>query len=369
LAGGDYGTLSVRGFHAPDGAPLVLRSVDPANPARFSGMVLRDVANIVLDGVVFDYSFRAEDKLYLRPFEILSGSGITIRNALFDGDRARGRGPADDGFPTAFALGIRSSSGITLENTEIRSFYRGIVVSQSRDVTVRGNDLHDIRSDGMNFAEVRQVLIEDNHIHDFARSLQSKDHADMIQFWTNGTKAPSFDIVIRNNLLNSAEGFYTQSIFMRNDQVDRGLAGDEMFYRNITIAGNMIINAHLHGITVGETDGLSIHNNTVVRNARSEGAQKNVALWTPTIRVAEASRNVRIERNVTAKIAGPAGQPGWTVAQNLMVQDNARMQPGFYGTVFNAAALRDPTRPGSFTPRPGGPLDGTGLGSELPSRH
>lgn len=366
IAPGDYGPLSIRGLKIPSGTPLVLRSADPADPARFSEMTLRDVRNVMIDGVVFDYTYRPGDKLNVRPFQILSSTGVTIRNSLFDGDLWRGGGATDDDFPTAFGLGVRSSADVTLEDNEIRNFFRGMVISQSQNVIVRGTDLHSIRMDGMNFAEVVNVLIEKNHIHDFARSLESKDHADMIQFWTNGTKTPSRDIVIRDNLLNSGQGWYTQSIFMRNDMVDRGLAGHEMFYRNITIENNLIINAHLHGITVGETDGLVIRDNTVVRNARSEGKKKNVALWTPQIRVSDKSRNVILSRNITSKITGPDGQPDWRVENNFFVQDHARGKAGFYGQVFDHSVLSDPSRPEAFLPKRGGPLDGANLGARQP---
>ena len=368
IAGGDYGTLALRRVAAPAASPLVLRAADPANPPRIASMDLREVQNLTLDGLVFDYTFDGQDPPHLRPFAIVSGTGITIRNAIFDGDVARGRGPSDDGFGTAYGFSIMNSSDVVLQDSEIRGFYRGLVVSDSKGITVQGNDVHDIRMDGMNFAQVESVLIADNHIHDFRRSLDSKDHADMIQFWTNRTTTPSRDIVIRDNVLNSGQGAYTQSIFMRNDLVDRGLAGREMFYDGVTIVDNVIINAHLHGITVGETDGLRIQNNTVVRNARSEGEQENVALWMPQIRVAKSSTDVRIERNVTGKVSGAAGQPDWTVAENLIVQDRARMEPGFYGTVFGTEALRDPTRPASFAPAPGGPLDGTQIGASQLSR-
>ena len=368
VAGGEYGMLALRRVAVPAASPLVLRAADPANPPRIAGMDLREVQNLTLDGLVFDYTFDGQDPPYLRPFAIVSSTGITIRNAIFDGDVARGRGPSDDGFGTAFGFSVRNSANVVLQDSEIRGFYRGLVVSDSKGITVRGNDVHDIRMDGMNFSQVESVLIADNYIHDFKRSLDSKDHADMIQFWTNGTTAPSRDIVIRDNVLNSGEGAYTQSIFMRNDLVDRGLAGREMFYEGVTIVDNVIINAHLHGIMVGETDGLRIQNNTVVRNARSEGEQENVALWVPQIRVAESSTDVRIERNVTGKVSGAAGQPDWTVAENFIVQDRARMEPGFYGTVFGTKALRNPTRPASFAPAPGGPLDGTQIGASRLSR-
>ena len=151
------------------------------------------------------------------------------------------------------------------------------------------NDVHSIRSDGFDFVEVNDVLIEGNHIHDFVANLGSGDHLDMIQFWTTGTTSPSTNIIIRGNILNSGAGDWTQSIFMRNEMVDLGLAGTEMFYRNILIENNVIYNAHAHGITVGETDGLTIRNNTILYNATiSDGSVVHV----PTINSSNASTNV-----------------------------------------------------------------------------
>lgn len=363
LAEGDYGSLSLRRFSA--NPAVIVRSADPERPARFSEMTLNEVAGLTLDDVVFDYDFQPGDKLNLRPFQVLSSQKIIIRRSLFEGDVARGYSAADDGFPTAFGLGVRNSADIVLESNELRNFYRGTVISQSRNIVVQGNDIHSIRMDGMNFAEVQNVRIEKNHIHDFIRSLASKDHADMIQFWTNGTKVPSRDILIRDNLLNSGKGWYTQSIFMRNDLVDRGLAGAEMFYQNITIENNLIINAHLHGITIGETKGLKIRYNTVVRNARSEGKRENPGLWIPQVRVSEASKNVEISRNILHRIVGAKAQSDWRVQDNFFVQDKSRMQPGFYGQVFGQAAVKDPTRAGAFKIGVSSPIEGMDVGAHI----
>lgn len=363
MAPGDYGTLSLRRMGGSTDAPLILRSADPGNPAVIREMTLRDTHDMIFEGILFDHQFEPSDQRHFRPFQLLNSTNITFRNNLFDGDMASGMSPSDDGFPTAFGLGVRDSQAVVFEHNEIRDFFRGLVVSQSRDVTIRHNDMHSIRMDGMNFAEVVNVRIEDNHIHDFKRSLESRDHADMIQFWTNRTDSPSRNIVIRNNVLNSGNGWYTQSIFMRNDMVDRGLSGDEMFYRNILIEGNVILNAHLHGITVGETDGLIIRNNTVVRNATSEGVRDNPPLWVPQIRVSDTSRDVLITANVTSKVVGHDRQADWAVHTNVFVQDGSRIQPGFYGEYFHPDALRDPRNIRAFRPRAGGPLDNTGIGA------
>lgn len=356
LAPGEYGSLSVQGLSGGPGSPVVLRSADPASPARFSGMQLEQVAHVELRDLAFDYGFESADPSWFAPFEVHASRDVLIADALFDGDDGA------EGAPTGFGLRVHDTDGFTLDGTELRRFYRGLNVNGSTDVTVRGNDVHSMRMDGMTFAEVSRVVIEGNHIHDFDRVVDSGDHSDMIQFWTNKTDRPSSDVTIRGNLLNSGGGWFTQSIFMRNEEVDQERAGPEMFYRDFRIEENVILNAHLHGITVGAADGLVIANNAVLRNPDSEGARDNPDLWTPRINVADASTDVRIERNVVGGIEGGDGQADWVVEGNLLVQDRSPSQPGFYGQVFAGVPGSDPR---SFAPRAGGPLDGTGIGASL----
>ena len=172
-------------------------------------------------------------------------------------------------------------------------------------------------------------------------------------------------MIIRDNVLSSGSGLFTQSIFMRNDQVDQGLAGDSMFYRNITIANNIIVNAHLHGITVGETDGLLIRNNTVVLNPSSEGEKRKPALWTPQIRVAQAARNVEITRNMTSKVVGYTNQKDWDVCLNLHVQRTNSEHPGHYELIFGRDSIETPRNPTSFALRSDGGVNTYKIGSSL----
>lgn len=350
LESGSYGKLVIRDLQGVAQNRITLRPARGADvKVTFSRLNMRGSAYITLDGLIFDYTFVAGDNLNLRPFQITNSRGIHITNNLFDGDVASGVSAVANGFGSAFGLSVRSSADVLIEANEIRGFFRGFVTAQSADLRVRGNEVHSIRMDGMNFAQVEKVRITGNHLHSFIRSLNSKDHSDMIQFWTNGTDVPSSDVIIRDNILNSGSGYYTQSIFMRNDLVDRGLAGREMFYRNITIENNVILNAHLHGITVGETDGLIVRNNTVLHNRASDGPKDNTALWTPQIRVSPTSENVRVTQNVTSVISGYEGQIGWLVSDNLLVQDLNPKQPNFYDTHFLAARTGDPESILSFS--------------------
>jgi hypothetical protein len=365
LAPGSYGTLAMQGGGGRAGAPLILAAADPAQPPRFDQMMLRDVAHLVMEGLLFDYVFTPGDALFLQPFEARGTTGLTLRGCVFAGDVARSVSLVDDGFGTGHGLALTDCADLSVAGCTFFDFHRGIVVTRCHDVMVQGNDIHSLRMDGMNFAQVSRVTVAGNHIHDFNRSLDSEDHSDMIQFWTNKTTAPSTDVAIRGNLLNSGRGWFTQSIFMRNEEVDEGRAGAEMFYRNILIEDNFILNAHLHGITVGESKGLTIRRNTIVRNAPSEGALPNPAIWVPIIRVAERSQDVTIRQNIVARIEGGSGLAGWNVGENFFVQDATRLEPNHYSRVFVGGSPDDPE---SFWPLSGGPLAGIAIGAPPPRK-
>jgi hypothetical protein len=367
LEPGDYGTLFLVHLRGSRAQPVVIRSRDPARPAMLSGLDMRDVHHVTLSGLVFDYVFAVGDAGNVRPFQVAGSEGVVIEGSLFDGDLAQGISPIDDGFPTGSGLALRDSAEITLTGNVFRGFMRGLIVMDSTQVNILGNELVAMRMDAMNLAAVTHVRIEANWVHDFQRSPASDDHPDMIQFWTTNTQTPSVEIDIRHNILNAGHGLYTQSIFMRNEEVDSGRAGEEMFYRDVQIVDNLIINAHLHGISVGQVDGLEISNNTLLHNRLAEGEDNNPRLWEPQIRVAEESRNVAILRNVVTAITGHVGQRDWQVADNLIVQDRGRMAAGMhYDQVFTNAVMGDPADLSSFRPRPDGPLAAGDLGSSLP---
>lgn len=367
LAGGQYGELLLIPSRLPNrrfDPPVTLISADPANPAVFSKVDFREVAGMTLDGLVFDYRSVPGAKLFIKPFNITKSENITIRNSLFDGDVARGVNEFSDGYATGFGLSLRGGTNIVVEHNEIRGFYRGLVSGGIEGLVVRANNLHSIRMDGMNFSSVRDVLIENNYIHDFRRSPKAGDHADMIQFWTKGTRLATRNVTLRGNVLIAGRDGSTQSIFMRNEEVDSGRAGDELFYRNMLIEDNVIVNGHLHGITVGETDGLVIRSNTLLRlSLAAKGEDLNRVVRIPQIRVRGGSRNVTIADNLVSK--WPEKGEGWTVKGNMAVQDRSATQPGYYHKLFVNAQSEPIDALESYVVRKGGPADRPGLGAPL----
>ena len=361
LEGGRYGRIHIERLAASASNPLVIRSIDPANPAILAELRVVSSANITFQDIRFDYSHSAADLDWHWPFSVILSDGIVVHNSIFDGDVATGRGPDADGLGFATGLYVQDSTQITIADNEISGFRYGLKLVRTRDVTVRGNDIHSLRQDGMQLVEVDGVLVEGNFIHDFLGKPNWDDHRDMIQLWTAGTTMASRRVTIRGNVLNSGLGSYTQTIFMGNEQVWQNGAGPEMYYRDLLIEENVIINAHLHGVTIGEADGVTVRNNTLIRNPLSDGTGE---LSIPRINISPAARNVRIERNVVADIRGYEEQTDWHVADNFLIQDRGRMEPGFYGAVF-ADHMTGPMDLEAYSYRPGGPLAGTNLGAGM----
>jgi hypothetical protein len=346
---------------------VTVTSADPARPAVLTGLDVRGAENLRFETLTFDYVAKATDALSVTPFSVRDSRRITISGSTFDGDLAKGGDPAAIGYPAG--RGFRSSNNVGFDfiGNEVHTFWKGIAISGSDHVRVIGNDIHSMRSDGINVIVPQGILIEANHVHDFRRAPDSGDHTDMIQFWTLNATRPGIDITIRGNLLQAGGGGQTHSIFMRNEMVDKGRAGPEMFYRRITIEDNVILNGHLHGITVGEADGVVIRRNTLLRDpalARGEGKADAVKL--PRIAVNAASTDVVVEDNIAFLLPKP--RPGWRIEGNLNAQDLSPAKPGFY------AALFMPRPPGAatglaalipLTVRPDGPAARPGLGAAL----
>lgn len=346
LEGGQYGSLNINTYMKPPvnidfPSTVTIASADPSDPAVFSSADVRDASNLTIEGVTFDYTFKPGDAQSLTPFVFSYNDGLTIRNCTFDGDEAYGAASYANGYGTGIGLRVRGSTNTVVEGNESYNFYKGMTFDDNEDTIVRGNELHSMRMDGMTFMEMNGVLIEDNYIHDFRGSPTSGDHCDMIQFFTSGTDEPSVDVVIRDNVLDIGDGTFTQSIFMNNEVVSANPASfGSMAYRNVSIQGNTITNAHQWGIYVGETAGLSIRGNTVKHSDgdKPDGADHPVEI--PLINVASKSTGVTITQNVTSAITGHTGQTGWTVRNNTFVQDQNPRAPGYYADASATSSLQ-----------------------------
>ncbi len=250
---------------------LLIRSKTSGNArASFSAMRLNGRSNVMLA----DLDLAAPPEMsaahvHARPFQIKSSRNITLARLRIIGQRASSGEGWSIGYPLGHGLFIAGSDGITLQNSCLELWHRGAVFRESSNLLVQGNEIRSIRSDGLNFVQVSNVIIHRNHIHNFERSLSSPDHADMLQFWTKGTTRGSHNVQITQNRFDSGHGSFTHSIFMRNELAE---AGQPILYRNVEILDNLIKNAHSHGITLGHAESVCIFGNRLMLNHASTPA-------------------------------------------------------------------------------------------------
>jgi len=339
---------------------VILRSLDTNNMAQMGIVSILGAENITFDSIkfIFDPNNTEGSSTRLKYFSVGAWSptnrisqNISVINSMFIGldvDSDNGWDPLNHldvlahdgnviGLPTGIAVYIRSIDWLLFENNEITWFHRWAIFNRGNNMVIRNNYVHNVRSDWFDFAAVKDVVIEKNEIRDtnqWRHELASGkwDHADLIQFWTANTEIPSENIIIRWNLLHVSTWKASQSIFMRNEVVDRGQAGDEMLYRNILIENNIIYNAHAHGTTVWEWDNITIRNNTYIQNLDQWSDTVNI----PAISVADSSTNVVIENNIVPKLknSDKVGSPGWEIKNNLITQTSSPQWKNYVWDIF-----------------------------------
>ena len=278
LANGSYGDVSLNGA-----SDLTLRA--QGDDASLSGLNLKNADNVTVDGVNLD-------------------------------GRSDGAG-----YGTGTAIDVKSSSDVTLQNMDVTDFAKGIRAWDVSGIKVEGNTLDNISFDGMVFGHVQGARITGNDVTMHGR--EAVDHKDVIQFYNQGDKAPASDVVISNNTL-TAEDANIHGIYMGNADASNSGRSSE-YYSNVTISGNVIDVKHMLGVAVGQTDGVEITDNVVLRNGGADGAR---AVSSPRILVDHDSDNVRISGNTVLDTPSAAGANwqsdsasggGWSISGNTVV--------------------------------------------------
>lgn len=278
LAPGSYGSLAIanRAFTTP----VTFASLDANNQAHIDGLTLNNVQNVSFANLDIGRALGSTEPDYTSLNRITGSRNVTLDHVKLhgslDGD------PGNDGF----LLLVKGSDGVSLLNSELTEGNRGAAFAQSSNITVSGNNVHLLRSDGFNFAAVQDVLIQGNQIGGFKVAVG--DHPDAIQFWTAGETVASSNITIRDNVVMQPYGDGNQGIFMR-DEVGT------LPYTNVVIENNMLYSngGQWHGIMVDHVIGGRIANNSVLSTTTDA-----MRYWTAVTN----SDNVDVIGNVTDQV-------------------------------------------------------------------
>ena len=352
LAGGDYGKVSIANDFASD---VTIVSADPDDPAIFGELHINGATHIVFDGLLLDYIHAEGDAAWVTPFTVTNSSFVTIRNSVIDGDLV-------GGFGYGKGLLVKHNNNITIENNEIFNFQLAISVGNSSDVVVRANDIHSVRSEGLNSFDVHGLLVEGNWIHDFKTNPALPEHPDMIQFWNVVEGQFSENVTIRGNFLDSGDGNWTQNILITNTAPTMTPAE---YHQNFLIEDNIIYNAQIHGISVYQNiDGVQILNNTLLYNLDADAGLPGSGAPRINLGGTNTSLNVVIEGNIAEHDVTLFQPLPYQIGSNYLVQHSNPNGASYYGNRF-VNALVDGPGLADLRALPGGEIETLGVGAEM----
>ncbi len=319
LAPGNYGKLTIasRSFSSP----VTFRSTDPSRPAVFGQTNITGSKNIRFDGVEFSNPLAAGQPEWTAAVWLAGSSAISFNNVKVHG--SLDNNSSNDGY----GIHSRSSSGVTITNSNFTQLYRAVLVESNQNVTLTGNVIKNIRSEGFNFADVQGVKATGNSFSEFHPILPG-DHPDAIQFWTQGTSRSSSNILITNNLIVGSAGGRMQGVFMGN-------SSGAPAYKNVTISDNTLVGTMWHAIDVMQGSGVAITGNNVV-------TEPDNVFKTAWIRVSDVQGTIS---GNTAKEIHVIDSPGVTLSNNKVNTTSTALAQSAIQAWSDAHKLPVPTTP------------------------
>lgn len=261
LAPGMSFSLKARDNTSFDNSEITIRSADSNNLATLISVDLKGIENITFEDL---YMEMENDSPYALSgmLRLSECNNISFKNNTMIGD-AEGAPGTTEGFEVAANTAVvRNSSDITFEGNEISNFNQGLAFLDCEDIFVSRNEITALQGDGIRIGGVSGMEISENYIHDFIGSTSQFNHSDFIQFWGANITVNNEDILIRENILDTGNGPAYQMIFGRNeDQSENGFS-----FTNIQIENNLLHGASFHAISLQDTQGAMVRNNTVLTN-------------------------------------------------------------------------------------------------------
>lgn len=284
LAPGNYGSVVIDGYRFAEN--VTITSQYPNAMASFETLFIKNSSHLTFDAIAVNHILADGEPDWSSAFRIDKSDHISVLNSEISGS-------ADDNHTNdGQGLLVLDSANITLDGNTFHDLRTGLSVGRSEFVEVTDNTFVDIRSDGMNFANVRHVLVDANTLTDFHPAYELGDHPDMIQLWNDGSYGEMFDIVISNNILTQGDGAAVQGIFIQGalTQTDGSLPP---LLHDLTVAGNTIDIGAAQGIWLSHVDLAQVIGNTITQ---AEGTAT-----APTIRT-ENTSNTTVGNNIAPHI-------------------------------------------------------------------
>lgn len=315
-AGSNLGDLTLSGRNFA--SYVRLTSADPFNRCVLTHLNLSNCSYIDVDGVALTYTYQTGDVASFRPFSVINSHHMMVHNCVNTG----GMGPS--GYGTGEGFFWQNVDDWWEEDNYTTGYRKASNHVACNRGSVRRNEFYNIRLDAMNFAEVQDLDIEHNYIHDHRADPNSTEHRDGIQFHSNNKTIQCKRVNIRYNRIDIGDGDWTQCILVNNEAVNSNGAGVGMIHEDFVIEENLLYCRHHHAITAESCARLTIRKNTIVQAvpnlALAHNQNRTNGTEDPQINVGgQFNSSVTIDSNVTTGISNTAG---FTVTNNVIVNVN-----------------------------------------------
>jgi hypothetical protein len=347
LSTGNGGTILLDGNGGPydvnvdqsgmTGKPVLLQSMDTNNPAVIENMSLMNASYLSFNDLVVD----SQSQQGYFDVEIKHSDNIQFSNMDMVGDATGYLGAGSSAAKAESGILIKDSDNILIADSELSHYYHGLSMQNVTNVQVVGNEIHSMQGDGIRGGGWQNMVISQNHIHDFLGSDHTINHDDMIQMWSVSTNGiPNIGVEISSNFLDAGQGAATQSILLQAEAFN--MAGHPLqgvYNQDIKVFDNLIYNGQYHGISVAQADNAQVYGNTVLWNtdAQMVGTNGTAASNMPWIKLSGT-----INSTVHDNIAGKITENGQALTSNNAVLDYQNASdPNFAYTLFPGLANGD----------------------------
>ena len=288
LTQGSYGNLDLGRYQFDD--PVTIKG------GTFSSVALRAVKGIHLDGAQVNVPASAMVDSNSQAVRIWGSSDVAFINSRVVGGLATngvsqssrvldGTGNVI-GLPAGVGVYVGFSSNITVANSDISLFHKGVLMYGGDNITIANNKIHDLRTTPISGTVPNNLTITGNHTWNSTpwNYGADGDHGDRIHIWTN--KTPTSGLVITNNVLEQGTGAPMLGILI--DDLSNNLG-----FNDVVITGNRLVDGHHLGITLANVSGGVLTNNTLTWSG--SGTLANNA---PQIYVKDNSNALYISGNI-----------------------------------------------------------------------
>ncbi|WP_166430443.1 right-handed parallel beta-helix repeat-containing protein [Polymorphobacter arshaanensis] len=301
LAAGNYGAVLLANLNFGGGITI--------KGGSFTSIALSRVSGVTFDGATVSFKPTATSDSNAQAIRIWDCDRVTITNAKVSGGLAV-NGVAQSaklldatgnvlGLPAGKGINFENSRDCAITNSDISLFHKGITFTGS-NLTISGNDIHDLRTTPISGSATSGLVITGNHSwssHPWNFG-GAGDHGDRIHIWTDKTAITG--VVITGNLLEQGSGDPMLGIYLDDNGKGLGFPG-------AVITGNTVIDGTGQGMLLENVSG------TVANNTLSWSGTGTAANNTPRFQVTGKSHDIVFTGNSgnVAIVAGARDLQFW----------------------------------------------------------